>query len=736
MKHFSFLSFFFLSLLSGSVYCTNGFFNVREYGAVGDGKSSDTKAIASAIQACKDSGGGTVFFPAGIYLTGTIHLISNLTLHIGSGATILGSKDPNDYQATRGPKDGPKFLNIDNEVWYQSLIQGKNLHHVSILGPGVIDGNKVFNRRGEARMRGPHGILLDDCRFVTLRDVEVVDASNFAILLFYCTVVNCDGLTVSRGWDGIHIRDVKNCTISNCRFMTGDDAIAGWNLKNVTISNCVLNSACSAFRLGGQDVLINNCMVYGPCEYDDITSGRRASRGFLYHVSKKTDPRCPLDSNRPSDDNIVMQNVSMSNVLNPFWIQSWGKEPTGRFRFSNITVVDCGRSPFFIAGKDTMIKSVSVENCHFSFIGGGNHRNANFGSVSSVSTMESYGLYALNADEINFRNVHFELDAPDTRPAVFVSKTRKAVFSGFMADRSVGGDPTFQLSDVETCLIDGKEFPRAKPIVLDMKTATENVTSGSPYVIAVTVKNKEKQSAFVDIPLNTGSKIITKQILLDAGETADVHFIHLRNDKSGIETASVWNKSLSFPVSEKPKGYPPTALFKSFQNTSSTIQQYNQLSGFVQSSGDYVSHFRVDQYGAIFLPRCLEDKGTVIVRFDEEGIRGAGRGGIMVKNDISKPDESTGYITLDASPSGFAMQWDADGDGRLDSKTSFDGYAIYPAWLKLERSGNTFTGFYSIDGMKTWSKIAEIVASGTDNIQDVGIYAHNSVVKYHDFSVR
>jgi hypothetical protein len=116
-------------------------------------------------------------------------------------------------------------------------------------------------------------------------------------------------------------------------------------------------------------------------------------------------------------------------------------------------------------------------------------------------------------------------------------------------------------------------------------------------------------------------------------------------------------------------------------------------------------------------------------------VPGGGRGGIMVKNDISKAGVSTGYVLLDESPTiGYAMQWDADGDGRVEKHTEFDGYTTWPNWLKMTRKGDVYTGYYSTD-QKTWTKIAEVTLPGIEAKQDVGVYSHNCAVKFADFTV-
>lgn len=148
------------------------FFDVKRYGASGNGAALDTAAINQAVEACHAAGGGTVFFPAGTYLTGTVHLKSNVTLWLDAGAVVRGSRNLAHYQT-----------GIQGQAWYAALILGRGVENVAIAGHGTIAGDKVFNPKGEENMRGPHAALFVDCRNVTVRDVAFQDAANYALII-------------------------------------------------------------------------------------------------------------------------------------------------------------------------------------------------------------------------------------------------------------------------------------------------------------------------------------------------------------------------------------------------------------------------------------------------------------------------------------------------------------------------------------------------------------------------
>src|SRR5437762_310513 len=131
-------------------------FNVREYGATGDGKTSDTAALNRVIDACASAGGGQVLFGPGRYLTGTIHLKSNITVMLEAGAEIVGTPDLDQYQNFTPPGQTP----LANRLrWHRAVILGEGVENITIPGRGIIDGNKVLDARGEERMRGPHALL-------------------------------------------------------------------------------------------------------------------------------------------------------------------------------------------------------------------------------------------------------------------------------------------------------------------------------------------------------------------------------------------------------------------------------------------------------------------------------------------------------------------------------------------------------------------------------------------------
>jgi hypothetical protein len=261
-------------------------FNVRDHGATGDGATLDTAALNAAIAACHAAGGGTVFVPAGTYLTGTVDLLSHVTLHLDAGSTLKGSPNLVDY----------RVLTRASELRNTTLIRAEGVHHIAITGRGTIDGNadafalygqadtyRDFDaketRQGDAYFAvndlpddGPVAhkprpgilILIVDCREILVADVHIVNAPNWCLHLACSSDAVLTGIDFKSSLlmpnsDGFDVSLCRNVRISNCRIETGDDGMAfspcadgfGSGLtENITVENCVISARSCAIRVG------------------------------------------------------------------------------------------------------------------------------------------------------------------------------------------------------------------------------------------------------------------------------------------------------------------------------------------------------------------------------------------------------------------------------------------------------------------------------------------------------
>ncbi len=204
-------------------------------------------------------------------------------------------------------------------TWNRSLILCDGVEDVTITGGGTIDGADVFDPNGEEKMRGPHTIMLRDCRRVRIQGIQIRRSANYAVMFYDSDEVDIDGVTIEGGWDGVHFRGqagrpCRDVTISNCRIYTGDDAIAGCYWENVVITGCVLNPSCNGIRLIGPatGLLIHDCLIYGPGRHPHRTfDNHHALGGILLQ------PGAWMTTTGELDD-VMISNVTMHRVQTAF----------------------------------------------------------------------------------------------------------------------------------------------------------------------------------------------------------------------------------------------------------------------------------------------------------------------------------------------------------------------------------------------------------------------------------
>jgi polygalacturonase len=403
-----------------------GIFSVREHGASGDGTSPDTQAINGAIEACARSGGGQVWFPPGRYLSGSIHLRSHVHLVLSSGARLVGTTNLTEYQQASPPDFMPE---AKWGKWHRALILGENVEDVSISGPGIIDGNKVFDPTGEEHMRGPHAIAFVNCRGFTIRDVEIVDAANYAVFFQVSDDVEIRNVRVVGGWDGVHWRGAperwcRNVAIIGCQFYTGDDSIAGRYWDHTVISDCIINSSCNGVRLIGPatHLIINNCLFYGPGQQPHRTSGEKRRTNMLSGINLQPGA---WDATRGPLDDVLISGVTMENVASPVTLWTKPGNTAGRVTVSGLNAVGVYRSALSIESwAEASITNVVIRNAQIEFTGGGRAEQASqpvTGPGVDARPLPAWGIYARNVQKLTLEDVRLSLAADDLRPALMAS---------------------------------------------------------------------------------------------------------------------------------------------------------------------------------------------------------------------------------------------------------------------------------------------------------------------------
>lgn len=367
-------------------------YNIKDYGAVGDGKTLSTEAINNAIIACSKAGGGTVLVPAGRFLTGTVKLKSNITLFLDQNATIMATDDKSQFVgADVRPEDPDQPIGIGTNSmshWTRAIILLEKVENVTITGTGTIDGMVVV----PVPQREIHGIMATESKNIIISDITLTRAGDWSIVGFYVDGYRVSNVTVTDGYDGIHVRQGKNLLFENCKVYSRDDAIAGGYWENALITNCTLNSSCNGIRivLPTINLEIKDCYIVGP--------------GVFGHF-------------RGTPDKPLINNLLTGIIFQP---GAWAKGPgkSANIHIHDIKIKDASTALTFVLNEGNTAKDILVENVTASGITknacsveawpeGSSYENVRFKNIS----------VSYNVTDPNFIKVkYFERPRTESRP--------------------------------------------------------------------------------------------------------------------------------------------------------------------------------------------------------------------------------------------------------------------------------------------------------------------------------
>jgi polygalacturonase len=458
-------------------------FNVREFGAKGDGQTLDTLAVQSAIDAAHKDQGGTVLIPAGTFVVGTIELKSNVTLKLAVQGRLLGSEKPEHYKAGNGipPSNG-------NIV----MISAATAENVAIEGPGTIDGNgaKFFTGKGDMTGPGqnsaegysqrPHLLVFYKCKNLSISNVFLTASAYHCARILECERVFLDSVRiynrVNLNNDGFHINSSQYVHVTNCDVACQDDACAlfGSN-KFVTVTNCTFSTRWSVFRFGGgeaENITISNCVIYDtfgcPIKMRCGARSRFENISFSNLIMKNvTGPiTVGLDSARRNNSSSsstpppvkgIVRNISF-NGIRGFVVAEGRQHPDlpwpQKFRPGETRhcIVVNG------VGED-IIENVSFQDIHFTFEGGGTAAEASAevpkiaGEYFEIGTPPAYGLYGRNVRGLTINNVRFEVTKPDSRPAVDLDNVSDVAINGLSAQGNTAAKSVVRVKDTRDVLL-------------------------------------------------------------------------------------------------------------------------------------------------------------------------------------------------------------------------------------------------------------------------------------------
>jgi Glycosyl hydrolases family 28 len=456
-------------------------FNVRDFGAKGDGKTLDTAAIQAAIDACTKNQGGIVLVPGGEFLIGPIELKSNVTLHISADGKLVATADKDQYHPAEGiPLNGDATMQDGNV----GLLYGANATNVTIEGPGTIDGQgKAVRDGGLGGIRRPHLLLFYKCTNLVIRDVYMYQSAYHAIRICNSQYICADGIRlnsrVASNNDGFHFISCSYVNITNCNFRCGDDACALFgSCQYIMVSNCSFSTRWSVFRFGGgqvKNIAVTNCimqqvlgcpikircgrgsvfenMSFSNLVFDDVSGpisigaggGRRGTNPnpATASVTDKAEAetkegKADEQPERETRPPAVIRNVTFSNIS--------GTVLTKQTPLDDSTMVGLNRPGeqhsciVLNCLKEATMENISFSDIRLMFGGGGTAEDAArrelpqiAGEYFELGPLPAYGLYARNMRGLSVNNVRFQTATPDLRPALILDNVTDAAISGLSA---------------------------------------------------------------------------------------------------------------------------------------------------------------------------------------------------------------------------------------------------------------------------------------------------------------
>ena len=403
--------------------------DVTLHGVSGDGTTCNTAAIQATINQLGPAG-GTVRFPVGRYVTGTIALHDNVTLQLDRGAVLVGSLDPTQYRVARN-------CGIDNcKLHGPGLIIANRARHVGITGRGVVDG-----RGGQLAGVWNRGIRPFICRWVDCDDVNVsgvtfTDPGTWVQHFNRCRKVRIDRVTVrtadssNTDTDGIDVDSCQDVRITRCDVASGDDAICLKTTgpapcRDVVIEDCRLSTRCSGVKFGTESV--------GPFEHVRIARCQMTNVGMAGIAIYSVDGAEVRD--------VSITDVQMRTVRTPISIRLGSRlatyhpgerrRPTGSIdgvTIRGVRATDVEGTGVMISGvPGSPVGSVTLEDVRIGLTGGvtANETRTNVGELVHAypqddmfgRVLPASGLYLRHVRGLNVApDVTTDIDQPDARP--------------------------------------------------------------------------------------------------------------------------------------------------------------------------------------------------------------------------------------------------------------------------------------------------------------------------------
>jgi polygalacturonase len=464
-------------------------FNVLNYGATGNGTSNDAPAINAAIAAASAAGGGIVEFPAGQYLAGgSIHMMSNITLDLEAGSTIMGAAtgydppEPNPYD---------QYQDFGHSHFHDAMIWGNDLTNIGFVGSGTIDGEGNLVSGTPKTGQADKIISLTRCRNLTVSGITLKNGGHFAMLIDDCDHVTSDHLTISTAADrdGWNIIDTRNVKISDINVSSNDDALvfkSDWALGqtfssgNVIVDHAVLSSQCCNALMFGSET----CGNFTNYHFSNITV-TDAGKSGLGMVSE----------DGANISHVYYDHITMSGTQSPIMekigtrLRCGGTPTVGSIRdihYDNITGTDAGAfSPTLWGQPGHPVSDITFNNVHLTLPGGHAAMDPNTVPTdngdynpNSLGTRPAYGFYLHNVSGIQFTDSSVSTVAADARPAFIANDGSSVTFRDVTAQSGSGSPFDAGFQDIAGYCLVGSHTSTGGPVRISTPDSTPAKAAG------------------------------------------------------------------------------------------------------------------------------------------------------------------------------------------------------------------------------------------------------------------
>lgn len=436
-------------------------YNVKDFGALGNGENLDSLSIQRAIDECAENGGGTVFIPAGTYVCGTMHFKSHVHIMLEKGATILGSKNVADFDPLEENPSNDTYQDRSHSYFHHSLFHADSVCDIALSGYGIIDMRSVWEVIDTPEFRWCRAckiVAFKNCKDVLIKGLTMKNATDLAVYFAGCENVIVTQLNLTVHIDGISPDSCKNVVISDCIIDAGDDGIVPKTsytlgrfkyMENLVISNCIVKSRCNGIKFGTEtntgylNTTITGCVIYDTHLSGiaiESVDGAKISGFSISNITMKNvgNPIMFMVLNRargPQGTKIgKIKNISMNNITITGPYVPWDAISQNYWHaIKNKPTITPHTYPIIMIGQeDSIIENVSLSNIQFEAEGGGTIDDRNIvipdlrdgypecrciGEKAPV-----FGLVSRYVDNLKLYNVDFYTDKEDARDAIYLDK--------------------------------------------------------------------------------------------------------------------------------------------------------------------------------------------------------------------------------------------------------------------------------------------------------------------------